>query len=295
MMKNTDFPNYFIAGDNASLLAQKNYVTYVRWDLVLMCLSAALAIYNYTGEDAKRIVYIFSGLILLVAFMLSLIIKTKKYEDVWYRGRALAESAKTLTWRFITRSEYFEDALSIEDAEKRFTERIKEIRNEFKDINSSLKASDLGKAIITEKMLEVRGLDLQGRKDFYIKNRIDNQIQWYTDKADTNKTKYENWFWGVIVMQFLAIIAVCFLIYYPNSEFNFVGIFTTLSASFFSWLQLKKYQENKEAYNTAMSELNLIKNEAKFINSEQDFAKFVLDSENAMSREHTMWLAQKRM
>lgn len=295
MMKHSDFPNYFIAGDNASLLAQKKYVTYVRWDLVLMCISAALAIYNYTSEDTKRFIYIFSGLILLVAFMLSLIIKTKKYEDVWYRGRALAESAKTLTWRFITKSEYFEDYLSIEEVEKRFTERIKEIREEFKDINSSLKASDLSKAIITEKMLEVRGLDLQERKDFYIKNRIDNQIEWYTGKADTNKAKYESWFWAVIVMQFLAIVSVSFLIYYPNSDFNLVGIFTTLSASFFSWLQLKKYQENKEAYNTAMSELNFIKQEAKFITLENDFAKFVLDSENAMSREHTMWLAQKRV
>lgn len=295
MINNSDFPNYFIAGDNASLLAQKTYVRYVRWDLILMCVSATLAIYNYNNEDTKRLVYIISGLILLVPFTLSLIIKSKKYEDVWYRGRALAESAKTLTWRFITKAEYFEDNLSAQDVEKRFIERIKEVREEFKDINTSLKASDLQKDIITPKMLEIRKLDLQGRKDFYLKNRIDNQIEWYTSKADTNKTKYENWFWAVIIVQFLAIISVGFLILYPNSDFNLVGIFTTLSASFFSWLQLKKYQENKEAYTTAMSELNLIRNEVKFISSEEVFAKFVLDSENAMSREHTMWLAQKRM
>lgn len=295
MISNSDFPNYFIAGDNASLLAQRNYVRYVRWDLILMCLSAALAIYNYNSEEAKRVVYIISGIILFGAFILSLVIKSKKYEDIWYRGRALAESVKTLTWRFMTKSEYFEDNLSLENAEKRFTERIKEIIEEFMDINSSLKASDVRKDIVTPKMLEIRNLDLQGRKDFYLRNRIDNQIDWYTTKADTNKTKYENWFWAVIIVQLLAIISIVFLIICPGSDYNFVGIFTTLSASFFSWLQLKKYQENKEAYNTAMSELNLIKNEAKYINIEEKFAKFVLDSENAMSREHTMWLAQKRM
>ncbi|MDX3913879.1 MAG: DUF4231 domain-containing protein [Pseudosphingobacterium sp.] len=295
MINNSDFPNYFIAGDNASLLAQKNYVQYVRWDLILMCISSVLAIYNYNSEDTKRVIYIVSGLILSIAFVLSLVIKTKKYEDVWYRGRALAESAKTLTWRFMMKSEYFENSLSKEEVEKRFIDRIKEIREEFKDIHAFLKASDIKKEIITSKMLEVRDLDLQGRKDFYLRNRIDNQIDWYTSKADTNKTKYERWFWAVIAMQFLAIVSIVYLILHPNSDFNLVGVFTTLSASFFSWLQLKKYQENKEAYNTAMSELNLIKNEAKYITAEDVFAKFVLDSENAMSREHTMWLAQKRL
>lgn len=295
MINNSDFPNYFIAGDNASLLAQKNYVGYVRWDLILMCVSSVLAIYNYNSVDAKRIIYIICGLILFVAFVLSLVIKTKKYEDVWYRGRALAESAKTLTWRFIMKSEYFENTLGTEEVEKRFIDRIKEIRDEFKDIHAFLKASDIKKDTITPKMLEVRGLDLQDRKDFYLRNRIDNQIEWYTSKADTNKIKYERWFWAVIIMQFLALISIVYLILHPTSDFNLVGAFTTLSASFFSWLQLKKYQENKEAYNTAMSELNLIKSKAKFITSEDVFAKFVLDSENAMSREHTMWMAQKRV
>lgn len=295
MIQNSDFPNYFIAGDNASLKAQKYYTNYVKWDLVFMCISTALAIYNYSDIYSKRTIYVISGVILLAAFFFSLIIKAKKYEDVWYRGRALAESAKTLTWRFMTKSEYFEADLTLEEAEQRFNERIRKLREEFRDINSALKASDLHKDTITSKMYEVRDYDLSRRKEFYIRNRIDNQIAWYTDKADKNKTRYECWFWAVICMQFFAIIAIGYLIFNPNSDFNLVGIFTTISASFFSWLQLKKYQENKEAYNTAMSELNLIKTEAKYIESEEHFAKFVLDSENAMSREHTMWLAQKRM
>jgi hypothetical protein len=29
--------------------------------------------------------------------------------------------------------------------------------------------------------------------------------------------------------------------------------------------------------------------------TDDEFSEYVLDSENAMSREHTMWLAQKRM
>nr|WP_158637612.1 DUF4231 domain-containing protein [Elizabethkingia bruuniana] len=292
-MKKTDFPNYYIAGDHISLIAQKLYTRYVRLDLLLMVLSAALTIYNFQANESKKIIYIISGFIMLIAIILSLVIKNKKYEDIWYRGRALAESAKTLTWRFMTKSEYFENTITDKEAKIRFVNRMKELHEEFKDLHSSLKTADLSLPMITDRMIKTRNYDLKDRKEFYLKNRIDNQIKWYSDKADSNKTKYENWFWGVIVMQLLALISIGYLALNPESNFNFVGLFTTLSASFFGWLQLKKYQENKEAYTTATSELNLIKQEAEYINTEEKFKIFVLDSENAMSREHTLWLAQK--
>ncbi len=293
-MLDKDFPNYFIAGDKASLSAQSTYTKFVKWDLILMVFASALSIYNYETEDSKLYIYAISGFILLIATILSLVIKNKKYEDVWYRGRALAESCKTLTWRYITCSEYFENSLTKQEVERKFIERIKEINSEFNDISSILNAKHLALPIITDEMNRIRNLSLQERKNFYLVNRINNQINWYSNKAENNKNLYENWFWAVIISQILAIISIVFLIKYPMSNFNLVGLFTTFSASCFSWLQLKKYQENKEAYTTATSELNMIKQELNDTNTELEFSKFVLDSENAMSREHTMWIAQKR-
>jgi len=293
-MKDKDFPNYFIASDKASLDAQSTYVNYVKWDLIFMAVAAALSIYNYQEEKCKTIIYVISGILLLVATILSLVIKNKQYEDIWYRGRALAESCKTLTWRYITCSEYFEKELTTAEAKMRFTERIKAIKDEFADLNKELSAELLALPIITSEMKTIRELQLEDRKKYYLLNRIDNQIDWYKRKATKNKDKYEYWFWAVIIAQILAIISIGYLIKFSECNFNFVGLFSTLSACFFSWLQLKKYQENKEAYTTATFELNLIKQEGEEINSEEAFSKFVLDSENAMSREHTMWLAQKR-
>lgn len=294
-MKNKDFPNYFIAGDNASLKAQKTYIKYVRWDLGLMIFASALSIYNYETENSKLYVYAISGFILLIATILSLVIKNKKYEDVWYRGRALAESCKTLTWRFITCSEYFENSLSNQEVERKFVKRINEIYSEFSDLVGDINTKDIKLPTITDEMKRVRVTSLDDRKKYYLENRIDNQINWYSDKAEINRSRYEYWFSAVIISQILAILSIGFLIKYPTSNFNLVGLFTTFSASCFSWLQLKKYQENKEAYTTATSELNMIRHEINEANSEVEFSKFVLDSENAMSREHTMWIAQKRI
>ena len=293
-MLDRDFPNYFIAGDKASLLAQSTYTKFVKCDLILMVFASGLSIYNYQTEDSKTIIYIISGLLLLFATILSLVIKNKKYEDIWYRGRALAESCKTLTWRYVTCSEYFENNLDKIIVDKRFSDRIREINNEFSDLVGVLNAKHIALPIITSEMNRIRSLGLNERKKYYQENRIDNQISWYSTKAETNKNKYENWFWAVIISQILAIISIVFLIKYPMSNFNLVGLFSTFSASCFSWLQLKKYQENKEAYTTATSELNMIKIELESTSTEIEFSKFVLDSENAMSREHTLWIAQKR-
>lgn len=293
-MLDRDFPNYYLAGDRVSLRAQSTYTNYVKWDLILMIVASALSVYNYQTENSKTIIYVISGILLLIATILSLVIKNKKYEDIWYRGRALAESCKTLTWRYITCSEYFEYEMDEIIANKRFTDRIKEIKNEFNDLNGDIDARLIALPIITDEMLRVRRLSISDRKLYYLEHRIDNQINWYANKAEINKSKYEGWFWTVIVSQILALISIGFLVKFPMSNFNLVGLFSTFAASCFSWLQLKKYQENKEAYTTATSELNLIKQEANDIHLESAFSKFVLDSENAMSREHTMWIAQKR-
>ena len=293
-MNTKEYPNYYLAADQASLKAQSTYVRYVKWDLILMICSALITVYNYQTEESKLVVYILSGVMLFGAMFISIILKNKRYEDIWYRGRALAESCKTLTWRYIMCSEYFESNLLNSEAEKRFIGRIREINNEFSDLHGALAASTIALPVITNEMRRVRQFSLDDRKVYYIDQRIQNQIDWYSSKADSNKSKYENWFLIVIIFQFLALLSIVYLIVYPMSDFNMVGLFSTISASGFSWLQLKKYQEIKGAYTTASSELNLIKADLDTVVLDEDFSKYVLDSENAMSREHTMWLAQKR-
>lgn len=295
MIKDSNYPSYFLAGDTASKKAQFWYIRLFGLDLLLMVLSSILSVYNYQTEESKNFVYIVSAILLLFAMLISIFLKAKKYEDVWYRGRALAESCKTLTWRFVMASEYFENNISDEEVDRRFIQRIREISDEFNDLNSVLSSKLLNQPIITSEMKRIRNLSLNDKKTYYLSNRIQNQIEWYSTKADNSKLKYDIWFLIIIILQFLALISIGFLIKYPSSDYNFVGVFSTIAASGFSWLQVKKYQENKEAYTTANSELNLIKAEGNKNFSENEFSEYVLDSENAMSREHTMWLAQKRM
>lgn len=293
-MEEKHFPGLYQASDKASLTAQKTYKKIIAYDLITMIIASGLAIYNYQSTDPKVLVYVASGLFLLTGLVLTIIVKTKKYEDIWYQGRALAESCKTLTWRFITCSESFEVDMNLEEAKTVFIKRLKELGSEFKELNSNLNAKILTLPNVTMEMLKVRNLSMLQRKDYYIQNRIEDQKIWYATKAEFNKDKYNFWFITIIIAQAIALICAIYLIKNPNSNWNFVGLFTTISACALSWLQLKQHQELKQAYTTAAQELNFILDSASRVTSEEKLSDFVLDSENAISREHTLWLAQKR-
>lgn len=293
-MKNSEFPSYYQAANNASISAQKYYLNIIRIDLISMIIASALSIYNYQLTESKLYVYVISFLLLLLSLILTIILKTKKYEDIWYQGRALAESCKTLTWRFVCCSEYFEHALPIQDAKVRFVDRIKDLSNEFKELSGVMNSKTLNLPIITDKMIEIRNYSLLDRKKYYSENRIEDQKTWYASKAEYNLGRYNLWFWIIILSQSLAIISIVTLIKSPDNNWNFVGLLTTISASALSWLQLKQHQELKQAYTTATQELNFIETLSEQVNTEDELSRFVLDSENAISREHTLWLAQKR-
>jgi hypothetical protein len=293
-MKINDYPNYFQACDKLSIDSQKNYLNIIRADLMAMILAALLAIYYFQTTESKLLIYIVTGLSLLLGLILTIILKSKKYEDTWYQGRALAESCKTITWRFAMCSEYFESSLSTEDAKERFIFRIKEVVNEFSNLSSALNSKILNKEIITGKMMELRNLSVQKKKDYYIDNRIENQKEWYAKKAEWNKGRSNFWFWVVIISQAVALISIVFLIKFPDNNWNLVGLLTTIASSAISWLQIKQHQELKQAYTTAAEELNFIKELSYKVKDDEQLSEFILDSENAISREHTMWIAQRR-
>jgi len=293
-MKNKDFPNYFQAADIASINAQRTYLQFHKINLLSMIFAVCLTIYNFQRVEPKMWIYIISGILLFVSMVITVVLKLRKYEEVWYQGRALAESCKTLTWRYVTCSELFESALSIEKSKEIFVARIKEIVKEFKELTPKLNPKILNLPIVTKRMTEIRTQTLDERKRVYILKRLNEQKDWYSSKAIFNQKRYNLWFWIIILTQFLSIIAIVYLIKVPNSKWNLVGLFTTISAAALSWLQLKRHQELKESYTTATQELNFIVELSESIKTDNDFSKFVLDSENAISREHTLWLAQRR-
>jgi hypothetical protein len=293
-MEYADYPALYQAADKASVKNQKIYTLLMGFNLSFMISAALLSILKLLFPQVVVTIYVIMAAMLLIGLIITFTLKIRKFDDVWYQGRALAESVKTLTWRYITCSEGFESKFTNEQSGKVFISKIEDLVTKFKEYTQHFDSKILLLPNVTNKMNEVRGKSFQERREYYAENRIEDQKNWYSDKAEYNRKKQNFWFIIILVAQFLAICSSVFLVVIPCTSWNFVGLFTTVASVGIAWNQLKQHQEHKQAYITAGIELHFIKEKALSITSEDEFSRYVLDSENAISREHTLWLVQKR-
>jgi hypothetical protein len=293
-MKHKYYPALYQAADNTSKKYQKYFIVLTGLNLGFMTVGAFLAIYNFQSDDQKSWVYITSSIMLVLGTVLTLLTRIVKFEDVWYQGRALAESVKTLTWGYITGSESFSINMSDNEAELLFNQRVNELATKFSNYTKHFDTQKLLLPTIPQRMKDLRSKTFDDRKAYYIESRIKDQQTWYALKANYNGRKRNVWFGVTLGSQVLAVLASYYLIKFPGSDWNMVGLFTTLASVGIAWLQLKQHEQLKQAYTTATIELKFIENKGMEVQTELALARFVLDSENAISREHTLWLAQKR-
>lgn len=214
-----------------------------------------------------------------------------KPEKKWYIGRAVSESLKTLSWRFMMRSAPFDNPKK-EDNITVFTKRMDEVETQAKKENFII-GSDQGNMVtITQTMSTVSQLDWLERKDVYLNQRINDQIDWYGKKSRRNKI-LANCLTGLLI--FFQFFSAIYLFFYSEylQKVNFNEVFIFLVTAILSIMELNKYRDLQNSYHLTKRELEKIANNFAVIKDEKDLSDFVLEAEQAISREHTMWLARR--
>lgn len=291
IINSNDLPALYLAASNASSSAQRNYLLLIIVNLALLSVAALLASLNFTTDLGRPIATIAEAIAILASIITTVIIQLIHPEKDWYGGRAIAESVKSTAWRYMTCAKpYDKDATSVD---RKFTTDLEAILKERKFLSGALGGKLSTHPQITEKMRWVRTLSIKQRKEIYILNRIKDQRNWYSINSELNKKKKDKSFAIIIAAQIFALLGALFVIRYTSFFINPVGFFLTAAASVLVWLQVKQYQELAQSYGLAAQELGMILEESKSVRNDQQLSKFVLNSENAISREHTLWVARK--
>jgi hypothetical protein len=105
-MEQKDYPGLYRAADNASISAQNAHLRAVKWHIFTLILGASLAI----NPLPNAIYSLINASVFLAALGISIFAASQRYERSWYSARAVAESVKTSTWRYVMRAEPFLDA-----------------------------------------------------------------------------------------------------------------------------------------------------------------------------------------
>jgi hypothetical protein len=153
-MEESDFPALYNAADSASLEAQSNYFNALRLYLMLL-VAAAFVSFKWAQEVYGAIA---SAALFLITLGILIWLKVRKPEDIWYNGRAVAESVKTRTWRWIMKAEPYDKATSEDQAQRELLSDLKAILDQNRSLSDCLNwTPDLGEAI-SKKMISIRSL-----------------------------------------------------------------------------------------------------------------------------------------
>ncbi len=291
-IRKEDLPALFRTSDQASKAAQKQFALLTAASLVLLIVAAIIGSFALTNNSDKATLAIATAVTLVFSTALTVVILVSKLEKVWYDGRAIAESAKTLTWRYMTCTEPYHSTLK-DEANKLFVSDLMSLLNQRKAFASRLGGKSAMERQITDAMKQMRNLCFEERKRLYISERIDDQRKWYSGKAEANQKSVYWLFAAIVISQVLAVISAIAMVRWPELSMNPTSILITLATAFLAWMQMRRHQELAQSYGLAAQNLGFIHEQGIGIKTEDELSMYVVNSENAISREHTMWLARR--
>lgn len=282
-----DYPGLYQAADVQSKNSQQIYYRCLFGYLGLLIFGATIAL--FLGDS--KILAIISAASFLGSLFICIFLAAKRYDRKWYSARAVAESVKTRTWRYMMRAEPY-DCPDIESRKKLLSD-LQLILNQNREVTKELSDKSATHDAINNKMELIKGMDLQGRKSIYKKLRIRDQLRWYTLKAAINRKENRRYFILLVVVNTMAVVCVLLRIGFPSWKYLPTQILAVCAASTVSWLQAKRFGELSTSYTLAANEIAIISVLADETQTEEDFSRFVSDTENAFSREHTQWVARR--
>jgi len=243
--------------------------------------------------SGKQSSYLYPAIavILVLGLLILWFARSRRDSKTWFDCRAIAESVKTATWRFMMNVPPFQHSGSVD---KQFIEKMRAIREARPDSAKAIAVHiDASAPSITDFMRQVRSSPLAERRQFYLDGRLRDQKLWYSRKANINARSGTRWFWIIAGLQAIAVTIAIAQTTVGSLNFNLVPVLTTCAAVVIAWSQMKRYDELAKAYSLAAQELGELEAIAEGLSQESDFGQLVEQVEETISREHTLWCARR--
>ena len=283
-----DLPALYRSADRESERAQRSYLMSLRVRLGALLVAAFGGALTFTAARDFQV----GGGLAFVAFACALgaelFLATTNPLTTWYEGRAAAESAKTLAWRYMVRGQPFE--VVSPEVDKQFLAQTYSLLQDLRSI--SVGTAEPGAHQITDKMRQVRGLDFDERRQVYLVDRIADQQRWYSEKARWNDRRARGWVLISIVLEIAGLVGGA-LKAFGWISFDLLGFLAASAGAVLAWVEAKQHRTLATAYGIASQELASIATELPTLHSEERWAAFVGEAEEAISREHTLWRASR--
>ncbi|MGP4026990.1 DUF4231 domain-containing protein [Actinomadura sp. 3N407] len=281
------YPALFRAADTSAATGQHRLLVATALRLIALLTAAVLGTLTFEVSriDAAALV---AAAGLGVGLVVEVYLLTERPDRQWYESRAAAESAKTLAWRFAVAGQPF----GADDVDDRTAESL--LLHRFSVIRGNLRRlvvdHDAGGLQVTDEMRELRARDLDARRRAYRAGRIEDQYRWYSRRSAEHGHSVARWSVFLASLEAFGLVAAV-LNAVGMLGLDLPGIVGAVAAGGLAWVQTRQHQQLATAYGIAAQELAEIASRVEWPESEPEWAHFVDEVEEAISREHTLWWA----
>ena len=293
------YPPIVGAAENLASGAQSRYFWTTRADLLLLVAAASMIVFFVLAEDRlwdtnqgrNQLFRLAMPLLLGGSFAAKILNRKRDVEGQWIQARAVAERVKSLSWRYAMHVSPFTDGLSATESDAAFEEQVVHLAGA---LASSAEGSETGpwqNVRVTTSMRDLRNLETGLRQQIYLRDRLVDQVDWYTRRAIRSKRASRRWYQRSVTIKALSLIAAILAVFWlPVAVF--VGFGTTLGASALAASKLGRHEEVQRRYAQAGSELTLLRARIAEATDNASLAAGVEAAENVISREHAIWIGR---
>lgn len=293
MMSSLDYPTLFRSSDATAIQNQTIHLRLQAVYLGSLVVGSILTALVPVVTTLKPPLLGAGAIALALGLIALLVSRAQRYAAISFDCRAIAESVKTITWRFVMRTPPFHDDSS---ADVTFVSQLRRIRETRPGVARHLASQLIGTGSeITKAMRDLRARPFGDRLDFYVRERLRGQRDWYYDRGRSSSRHSTRWFWTTTALQAIAVVVAISQTGAGGFRVNVVPLLTACAAAVTAWSQMERYDELAQAYTLAAQELSELEALAVAPILEKDFTPLVEQVEEAISREHTMWCARRQV
>lgn len=284
-----DLPPLYYSMNAQSIAAQRLYLGATRLRLMLALVATASGLGAVTlGDSPIDLAAVLAAMALLLAVFVELFLQSEQPERKWYEGRAVAESIKTVVWRYSVCSAPFPASLAIEPADELLLTRLTALLHDLRVIHVDMSSL----AVPSPEMRALRVSDLGIRRSIYREHRIHKQQTWYASRSASNTNLARRWRACILVAEFFGILAATGKAF-DLFSIDMAGFMGAVVAAIVGWVAVKQYRSLAQAYSVAAVDLAALDGRLSHVTDEGAWSLEVADAEKAISREHVSWRASR--
>jgi len=297
MFGDADLPGLFHYTDGAAIRRQRLTVEWVRRQLVLLVAAAACSALPWRLHVGHvDLLALVSAAAYVAALWFGWQMSRHHHKVNWQLHRSAAELLRSQCWRYaVCGAPYGVDE---RDADALFEVRVNEGLHQMRAIGwrdpRPPGSSALERELLTPTMRALRAMPFSTRKDVYVRDRVIEQREWYLRRSAQSRRAAATWQALAALGTLAALAAAAAKAFEWGSSMDLVGLASSAAAASVAWSELRQYQPLVAAHSLVAQELSTMAVTMDKVVAEPQWAEEVAAAEDAISPEHTAWLARHR-